>query len=275
MERGVYFVANDKMMEFAIAFLNSFRMYNPTLPMCLVPFDDESNALIALKDEYSFTVWTDFEALSRADLVSVQFHGGVVGQYRKLVIWEGPYDQFIYIDVDTIVLSDLSFVFSFLSSFEFITSHSNIAHIRKWVWKDSIYDSGTLAPRQIAFSANTGFIVSKRGCLSLNEACSALPDALALVPHMELLCYEQPFLNYLIVTSGHRYSSFFVIRRLGNLSQIPVERWAGKPLGKVENGKIVEPVEPRTMLVHWAGEWRKLYDGKLPNSDLWNFYRYL
>ena len=80
---------------------------------------------------------------------------------------------------------------------------------RSWVWKDSVYATGALTNRQISYAANTGFLASRR------DACGAqvqtrLPGAGA-AQHMELLCCEQPLLNYLIVTSGKHYASLFTI----------------------------------------------------------------
>ena len=39
-KRGVYFLANDQCVELTIAFLNSFRFWNPSISLCFVPFDD-------------------------------------------------------------------------------------------------------------------------------------------------------------------------------------------------------------------------------------------
>jgi hypothetical protein len=68
-------------------------------------------------------------------------------------------------------------------------------------WKKSIYETDRLTPQQIDFAANTGFISSKKGCLGLRDVVSQLPAAIELAIHMKL-GYEQPLLNYLIVTSG-------------------------------------------------------------------------
>ena len=142
--RGAYFVANDAILDLAIAFLNSFRVHNPSMPLCLIPFNDDVETLSKLAGEYDFGVWSDPATLAWCDAVSQKFHDRSVGQYRKLAMWDGPFDEFIYIDTDTVVLTDLDFVFAHLADFGFIASHSNLPQIRKWVWKDSIYDAGVL-----------------------------------------------------------------------------------------------------------------------------------
>jgi hypothetical protein len=262
------------MIEFAIAFLNSFRTYNPAIPLCLVPFDEETKQVQALQGDYGFDLWQDANALRRCDEISLRFHPEGSGQYRKLAVWDGPYDEFLYIDCDTVVLGDVNYVFRFLDRAAFVTSVSNLPAIRKWVWKDSIYATRTLTHDQIDFAANTGFIASTRGKLSLDRIEEKVPAATILAPHMELLCAEQPLLNYLMVTSGQPYTSLlFQLRRSGDL-EIPLEHWGGAPVGPVRDGRIIAPLYPRILVVHWAGEWRKLQEGCLPNLDLWSFYRH-
>jgi glycosyltransferase involved in cell wall biosynthesis len=274
--RGVYFLANDSVIDTSIAFLSSFRTYNPSIPLCLVPFDRSVANLSQLQERFNFSIWQDDNLFRRCDDISLRFHDSVHGHYRKLAMWSGPYEEFIYVDTDTIVLESVEFVFKFLSAFGFVTSHSNIRKIRKWVWKDSIAETRQLSAAQIAYATNTGFISSKKGNLSIDEAVSKLPGALDLAPHMELLCIEQPFLNYLIVTSGLRYTSLYSIFLKNRSPEIALEQWGGNDIGPVIHGRVVQPGFPRTLLVHWAGEWERARSEGQPirNLQLWEFYRY-
>ena len=280
MRRGVYFLANDRIYEQAVAFLNSFRLHNPTIPLCLVPFAADSERVRALADRYDFTVLHDTAALETCDRIGAAFHNGdIAGQYRKLAMWRGPFDEFLYIDADTVVLESVDFVFDHLAGYGFLTSHSNMPHIRRWVWRDSVYATGALTPEQIDFAANTGFVAYRRGLLDPREVERGLAAPLALMPHMQLLCSEQPLLNYLIVTSGQAYSSLFVIAGSSGDTTIPLERWAGDDLGAVVSGRL--PATPTTpnpvLLVHWAGFWQSVREtgGVVPYHDLWRHYRYL
>ncbi|EEP75020.1 hypothetical protein MCAG_05347 [Micromonospora sp. ATCC 39149] len=89
--RGAYFVANDAILDLAIAFLDSFRAHNPSIPLCLVPFGDDVEELTRLAGEYDFSIWRDQARLSWCDAIGRRFHGHRVGQYRKLAIWDGPF----------------------------------------------------------------------------------------------------------------------------------------------------------------------------------------
>jgi hypothetical protein len=293
--KGVYFVANDAIYELAVAFLKSFRIHNPSVPLCLIPYDQHTDRLSRLAETYNFSVFTDEALFERCAEISRQIHGGRVwGHYRKLATWHGPFDEFIYIDTDTVVTSCVAFVFEFLKEFAFVFTCSNIPHNRRWVWKDTIHATGELTQRQIAFSANTGCFCSKKGALTIDDAQSRLPGALAIVQHMELLCVEQPFLNYLVVTSGKPHDSIWNIVARTSATHLPVERWAGDKHQFLRFENCCTP-HFNVLLVHWAGEWqvtarerrfydflRKLgYNGPLPtmrlfmrNRRLWRYYRY-
>lgn len=276
-KRGVYFIANDNILELAIPFLNSFRSHNPMIPLCLIPYDDNFRQLEPLQSHYAFSIWNDSEILRQCDDISLSFHDYPLGQYRKLAIWEGEYDEFIYIDSDTVVLRNIDFAFDYLNKFDFLVSISNKHKPRgqtRWVWKESIYETGKLTPQQIDFSANTGFISSKKGYLGLRGVASRLPAAIELAIHMEP-SYEQPLLNYLIVTSGMPYTSLDVIRRTTGDPDIPQELWAMKHGIIVQDGHVVCPESPPTFLVHWGGPVKPTQreNRSVPLYELWEFYR--
>lgn len=274
---GVYFLANNKVYELAIAFLNSFRTHNPYIDLCLIPYDADYDQILSLQDIYKFSIFADQELLDCCDAISMRFHGKVLGAYRKLVAWEGAYDEFMYIDVDTVVLSSVDFAYEYLIHCDIFTSHSNIHNIRQWVWKDSIFNRNLLTPEQIAYAANTGFFVSRRKLLRMRDIIGKVEVALELKDDMELMCMEQPFLNYLIVTSNHRYGSLLMLRISGLAPEAKLEMWAGNPQGVTAGGTLEVPNFPEIFLLHWAGIWQSnngsLSD--LPYKDIWNHYRHL
>jgi hypothetical protein len=272
--RGVYFLANNKVFDQSVAFLRSFRTYNPGIPLCLIPFDGNYDRISALQDAYSFSIFDNQALLATADAISERFHGYVLGTYRKLVAWEGAFDSFVYIDVDTVVLDSIDFAFDNLKFAPYVASHSHIDSIRRWVWKDNVYEKNILTPPQIAFSANTGFFASVRGLFPMKHCLAKVASALELKDNMELLCMEQPFLNYLVVTSGYAYTSLLALRNAGLAPEAKLEFWAGIPDARVDNGKLVSPFDVPVFLVHWAGKWQNLaHIDELPYRELWEFYR--
>jgi hypothetical protein len=272
--RGVYFLANDAVLDIAIAFLNSFRLYNPDIPLCLIPFNDSYTRLEELRDEYEFCIYKDDEVLAECDAISARFHNGhVFGHYRKLALWEGPFDDFIYIDVDTVVLKSIEFAFPLLDDYAFITACSNVPSAREWVWKDSIDTVDELTEEQKSFAANTGFICSRKGNLSLLKTRQALDGALSLLEHMRLFCIEQPLLNYLIVTSGLPYTSLYMRFMAG--SKVFMEHWTGNDM-LTSAGRVISP--SHIFMVHWAGEWengKARVGQRVRHVSLWLHYRFL
>ena len=126
--------------------------------------------------------------------------------------------------------------------------------------------------------------------------------ALELAAHMELFCMEQPFLNYLFVTSGKKYTSLFVLdyRSSEKYAGIKHELWAGIRGWEIRGGQLVKRSDQSHVLfmVHWAGMWRPGRFEKLvyrilirmgllgsertpqvgffiPYKKLWRYYRFL
>lgn len=277
--RGVYFLANDDVLELTIAFLNSFRFHNSEIQLCLVPYNDKYASIARLQERFAFTVFDNADVLRLCDAISLTFHGRVCGAYRKLAMWEGRFEEFVYIDVDTIVLANISFAFHSLGYADIVTSHSNMPKLIRFVWKDSILEAGLLSREQIQYAANTGFLLSRKPFSALNALRTTADSALGLRKHMALECQEQPLLNYLIVTSGRKYSSFYQLFREGTYRDVMFEFWAGMEGGVVDNGQITYPGYPSPIfLVHWAGLW-KSEDGSVrqdvPYKELWQYYREL
>lgn len=297
IKRGVYFLANDKISELAIAFLNSFRNFNPDIPLCLIPYDSNFKKIASLSDRYNFSIYTDNEILNACDKISVRFLDSISGNFRKLALWEGPFDEFIFIDADTVVLKNVEFCFQYLSEYDFITSHSNIPSIRKWVWKDSIYNANILSNDQINYATNTGYIISYKKALPFKLATEKINAALEIKDHMELWCADQPFLNYLFVTSG-KFTSLLNLYCRNPYQKIPLEQWGGRKHGVIQKGNINFPDENvSVLLIHWAGIYRltkfekwiyqrlfkvlgikkeiPVVSSFMPNKRLWNYYRNL
>jgi hypothetical protein len=259
--RGVYFLANDRILDLTIAFLNSFRKYNPGLPLCLIPFRDDFQRLAELSDDYQFTIFNDENLLKQCDRISLLFHAEVTGHYRKLACWHGCFDEFIYVDVDMLVLKDLSFSFDLLPRYDFITSCANIPEAVQWVWKPTIHHTRLLSPSQIEYGANTGYIISKKDAIPLGTLEQRALNATSLKNHMELYCKEQPFLNFLIVTSGLPFTSLWAVANTPEFPQNYTEFWAGNGKKQLlpQMHTLVSGQKREVYLIHWAGVWQPKY----------------
>lgn len=266
---GIYFLANDKVLDLCIAFLNSFRAHNPREELCLIPYDDSTEALLRLREQYNFRVFADSAALSGCDRLSELVFGRRVGEFRKLAMWEGPFERFAYFDVDTVVLERASFARRMLSLVDLVLAQSHIPENVKCVWKERALSSGLLSPSQIAYAGQTGFIASRKGVLSVASALARADEITRIAPYMATGHAEQPTLNFLAVTSGYRCSSLAHFAALNPDLDIPLERWAGSKIRYLGDGRIAS-TRRRYLFVHWAGLWQQ---GAHRNSALWLHYR--
>lgn len=115
-----------------------------------------------------------------------------------------------------------------------------------------------LSAEQINFAANTGFIVSKKNNITLDDIKLRLPDALQLSQHMELNCMEQPFLNYLIVTSNKPHTSLYMLLDSDIYPENYFEFWAGRKKKQfIKNQQTIQDDIIRDVFfMHWAGVWQ-------------------
>lgn len=255
--RGVYILANNRVFDLVVAFLNSFRATNPELPLCLIPFDDHTEKIARLADRYHFSIFDDRDLLQSYDQIGCRLQGRAIGQYRKIAAWKGPYERFIFIDIDTVVLRPLDEVFDLLDGHDYIAGHSHFPNTRMWTWRDSAYAGAGLSAEQIDYSANTGFFASKVDLFSDDRLAQTVASAMPLRAHMNLGTYEQAFLNYLVVTLGIRYTSLSQIEASNEKAGIPCECWPGDPKWKLtgDSGLRFGGKERPVLFIHWAGCW--------------------
>lgn len=284
--KGIYFLANDYYLDHTIAFLNSTRLHNPNLPLCFIPFDGRIDRTIELQRTYGFEFYPDDGILRRCDAISLMFHQEVNGDYRKLAIWDGPFESFVCFDVDTVLTDTISFIFDVLGDYKYVVACGGHTGM---VWDDSIRETGVLTDEQVAFSANAGMIASSRGVTNIRDIEKKLPQALRLRSHMALFCWAQPLLNYLMVIS-ESFATLECLARATRDSKIMTQFWAGWSEGaeqfQVKQGRFVRwpssfpyPI----FSVHWAGlakacsneNGETVIDPDMPLKELWEYYRYL
>jgi hypothetical protein len=205
-DRGVYFLANDRLFDLVVCFLNSFRKYNPSLNLCLVPFDENFSMLTELQERYRFSIFQDAELFRFCDSLELKIKGyntARKGCLRKCAMWDGPFRKFVYMDVDMVILEPIDFVFELLREYDFIASASSPNR----VWLSSAGQSGLLKEEQIQFSASTGFIASHNEAMSVEKMRALIPELPKFIPHFHKSLTDQPFLNFLMVRSGKKFAT--------------------------------------------------------------------
>ncbi|MBF2063328.1 MAG: sugar transferase [Calothrix sp. C42_A2020_038] len=138
MTDGIYILANDVVYDQLIALLNSIEVNAGAYPICILPYDDKlervkaeiknrSNveifadvSVIGLWENFVFNVW---QAHPNAFKIwSEQGISGVyrMGMHRRFCAFDGPFDRFIYLDADILVLNSLEYIFRQLDNNDFV-----------------------------------------------------------------------------------------------------------------------------------------------------------
>ena len=246
---GIITLASDGVLPWFEAWSRSVRVACPELRVAVIPFDERIDGVAKLCRRYDFGILElDFPFFDK--LGSDFFPGNPRAQhgFRKLAAFEGPFETFLFLDSDVVVLQDLHPV---LSAFE--ATGAALAYFDEDVSK--VYTDGPLRARLVregkAPGFNTGAFLSRRRALP-RQAMESHRAAALEVQHELVALWEQPFLNFCF---DHGDEPAVDIRTI-----LPwVGRtWAGFPdLAESENvarllGRVGRP-GVRTPFVHWAG----------------------
>ena len=252
---GVYFSANDVVYDWAIAFLNSYRTFNPNLRLILIPFNDQCDRLLKFQDTYNFEIYTD-PSFERLEAIGRAFELGhtPTGPYwfRRYAAFWGPCDRFMYLDARQVVLADLKPVIQALDDYDFDLLHFDCAI-------NQVYEPGDLRRELLRQGKARGFLsglwTARKGLFTLKEFEQFATDALKVREQLNPRNTDQAFINYCCDMQPVRYGH--VAEVVGEICQSSWARQTGKiyqnkgsyylwDYGGIEHKKQV-------VLIHWAG----------------------
>lgn len=256
MHKGVYFSANDSVYHWTLAFLRSFREFNPKLTLYLIPFDDNCETIKSLSQEFNFKIYEDssFEALENLGDAFELGHTNY-GKYwfRRYAAFWGPLDVFMYLDCRQLILTDLNLVLDILvnDSVDFVYYDLAI---------DQVYEPGELRQQFLLQKEGRGFNsgrwASKKAVFSEDKLLQLGYEALNYRNQLNPRNTDQAFINYCIDKSP-KLKTVHLKEYLGSYMQ---QGWAGQrgKLYKQHNkfywwdyGGLEHKKE--VVLLHWAG----------------------
>ena len=253
---GAYFSANDAVYDWAIAFLNSYRRFNPDLPLYLIPFDDECDRLLGVQSEYDFKIYTD-PAFERLEAIGEAFelgHSPGVGPhwFRRYAAFWGPLDEFMYLDARQIVLADLEPFVTAPREYGFEFMHYDCA-------LDQVYEPGPFRREMLrqnrARGFNSGRWASRKGLFSMGEFEKLAEEALKIRDQLNPRNTDQAFINYCCDMKPVEYGHFAEV--MGGICQ---QGWANQPgsVYKQDGAYYLWSYggldhKKRLVLLHWAG----------------------
>jgi hypothetical protein len=274
MNRGIYITANDRVIEQAIALLNSIRLYDQDTPIILIPYDNQYKKVAQLlADFYGVKVYEDLEFIERLsqklyDIFGKNFFARP-NQFRKQACWFGEFDRFLYIDTDIVVFEKIIDNLDYLDDYDFLCcDYQHRAGIKN-VFTPKVIEEGVFSKDDLKDLFNGGFWASKKNLISEQDLYEIFAECAA---HPEYFDFsqktsDQPIINYMMLKRIKR--RFNLVR----CSEKGTGNWAGSPhFERKENILIDTKINKPLQYIHWAGI--KIQPG-CPYWDIWKHYRYL
>jgi hypothetical protein len=148
---GICTLANDRIYDQLIALLNSIEVNGgKALPVCVYPYDDNTERIkaeiaqrpnvelfddrevIDLWDNFAKSAWEPHPTAKERWLKAGSKGYHRFGTHRRYCAFDGPFDRFIYMDGDTLLMSPLDRVFAQLDNYDCVVydfQHKDITHI--------------------------------------------------------------------------------------------------------------------------------------------------
>ena len=296
--RGFYILANDIVIDQMIALINSLEEnVGQDLPICIVPYDDNTQQSRQATLPYPQVTWFDNQALlDKWETFATRIwraHPGALqewarrgvtgvnrmGMHRRFCCFDGPFEKFIYLDADILAMNSFDSLFNRLDEHDFVTydfQYKDLTHVFDVSSSQltKVFERDRLDTE--IFCA--GLFASKKGLFTdemLDELLAHLEGGEA-----EILYYhgpDQAILNYMVLKSG--------VDAINLARALPKSERTGccvtSPHFEVKDNILLDNGNQLTYL-HYIGIssrfFRQLCSGKnilFPYRDLFMHYRYL
>ena len=274
MTRGIYIIANDRVIEQAIALLKSIRVHDTDTPIVMIPYDDHYQAIAKLLTEnYGVKVYEDLQFIERLSNQLHEIFGNKFfarpNQFRKQACWFGDFDEFLYIDTDVVVFEKIIDNLDYLNNYEFICCDYQHTGGIKNVFTNKAIEDKVFTKTEVQDIFNGGFWGSKKSLISEQVLYETFSECAA---HPEYFDFsektsDQPIINYMMLK--HMPRRFNIVRRPGGAPG----NWAGSKQFQTQGHQLIDPnVNQPLQYLHWAGI--RIQPG-CPYWDIWKYYRYL
>ena len=296
---GICTLANDMVFDQVVALLNSIEAHvGAEMPVCIYPYDgrlDRLQELVAERpqveifntqtvidhwDTWVKNIWNihptarkEWPQLAEKDMVHR------MGTHRRFCAFEGPFDRFIYMDADTLLLSSPKTIFQALDTVDWVTydfQYKDISHVFK---DDSPQLSEIFPPEQIKRQIFcSGFYGTKKEIFTDSDLHDFLEflsqgEAAILYP----MAPDQTILNYCVMRKP--------LESVNLALTLPSEQKTGNSVTSThfqQQGDGVYDKGNRLLYLHYIGVSSRLFarlcqgeNLNLPYRDVFLHYRYL
>jgi Glycosyl transferase family 8 len=210
---GICTLGNDYVFDQLVALLNSIDVIlGKEIPVCIYPFDEQTQRIAdEIAQRPNVFIYDNQESINRWDKFMLEASPAsmnknkyrIYGGHRRFCAFDGPFDRFVYLDADTLVMNSLDFIFDKLDE------HNCVVYDFQFKYPDKVYNINSDKLLQV-FAENrlkneifcSGFFASKKGLFDpskLEELLSYLKTG-----EREILypTGDQPVLNYMFMRSG-------------------------------------------------------------------------
>ena len=260
---GIAIIANDRVIDWLLPFLESYIATNAAIPLYLIPYDDNLARTRKAADVFG----VEIVSLDSAELDALAkqlypFNPGHRRRLRKLLALALPLDEVIYLDVDTIMLRDFSDVLGRVGAgkTEFLVACFCSDYIYNSKYKD--YDF-----LRNASWFNDGFFVTSRNILSLQDFYDVIAKDEKIFHTVRARggLFAQPLTNFVVHRRGLKVTSLpQSVPGASAESFYKAEKVIFAPEGPLD------PAGRRIYFCHWPGliglPRRRIFDG------LWHQY---
>lgn len=297
---GICTLANDRVYDQLIALLNSIEVVlGPETPVCVYPYDDNT-AQIAdeIARRPNVHLYDDRDSIQRWDRFVrdvwdthptakerwKQFGGDPyyrVGTHRRYCAFDGPFDRFIYMDADTLVMGPMAPIFDQLNKYDWVVydfQYKDITHV---------YDVTSPKLNEVFPSERieseifcSGLYASKKGIFGQDRRDWLLESLKAGEAEiLYIMAPDQTVLNYMVMRSG--------ISSCNLALKLPESETTGccvtsSHFKEKDGDRILYDRGRRLTYIHYIGIKSKFFsqlcNGEnidFPYRDLFLYYRYM
>ncbi|MBF2007003.1 MAG: sugar transferase [Chlorogloeopsis fritschii C42_A2020_084] len=285
---GICTLGNDYVYDQLIALLNSIDVIlGRNTPVCIYPFDEQIERITEeINKRPNVFIYDNQESIARWDEFMLEASPAsmsrdkyrIYGGHRRFCAFDGPFDKFVYMDADTLVMNSLDFVFDKLNEYDCIVYDFQFLYPEKVYNTNSnklleIFDENRLK-NQIFCS---GFYASKQGLFQPDKIAELLSYLRAGEREILYSTGDQPVLNYMFMKSGLSIYNFS--HHLSDSQKtgccVTSNHFEEKNRILYDKGNQLTylhyiGIPPRIMTAVCAGE-----NIEFPYRDLFLYYRYL
>ncbi len=219
MKRGIYITANDRVIEQALALMNSIRLYDPDSPVILIPYDNNYQKIAdLLSEKYGVILYPDLQLVEELaqkiyDIFGEKFFARP-NQFRKQVYWFGELDQFLYIDTDIVVFEKIIDNLNFLDTYDFLCCDYQHKKGITDVFNPIVLEQGIFTENDLSGMFNGGFWASKKNLFSEQELLIVLFKNVPLIQNILIFLKKPPINRLLIIPFSNEFPIDLILSAL-------------------------------------------------------------